>query len=119
MAITKLGNYLEKKALFEMRTDMLTPEEKEALVEHYDLPRDAMLNARSAIRGALGSNLGGMLGGIAGVGAGLAFKRPLAPAIGMGVGGLGGALLGEYLATNKYTSDNARRILAMKKLQES
>lgn len=96
------------------RSFLLTSKEKAALRDKHSLSDDSNLALRNAGRGTLGALGGGMIGaGLGGAAAAaLALSGKLRTLEGVDavgrIGAVGGAGLGTYLATNKYSKGAAK-----------
>lgn len=127
MSFTKIGQELEKKAslIGIIRANRLTDDERETLKKYYGLDPDANLVARNAGRdilgGITGMGIGGLSGALLGSLAGKKFISKSMPSglIGAVLGGMAGTpiggITGTILATNKYSSGNAKEVAKLLK----
>jgi len=123
--ITKIGQTCVKKASAigaltgAVRASTLTPEQREALIQHHGLSEDSSLVLRNAGRGVAGAAGGLMLGAGAGTGIGALLGATSYPsriragrALGGFVGGGLGYLAGIRRSTDKYSRRRANEILS-------
>lgn len=117
MPITKLGEELmEKNAIISAlyggyKASNLSDDERNALIKKYNLGSDANLVIRNAGRGYLGGAIGGFAGSLPGAVAGALLGHPL---IGAQLGGIAGAFAGTSHMANKYSKENAQKIMAQR-----